>query len=192
VPKAKRLGRRHSRSAERELWRRERETRDNLAGFVKSVATIAAELASNPQTGGEERSLIHRHGDHFSRSVADLTAMLADHPHSPDREFRLFQLWQALGSATLIANRWTERIEKRVKIESAARATAAKKAASERIDEVLVAAAKPIWRQHPKRTPYWVAGQICEQVQHRLPRPLGRPAISKRLGRLRSRILSTD
>jgi hypothetical protein len=106
-----------------------------------------------------------------------------------EREFRLFTLWQALGSVSFIANRWTERIEKRIKIESAARATAAKKWDSTLLDEVIGQAASPIWRSHKTRSAWWVAGEIEAVVEAKWHKTLGRDAIYKRLERLKPAIL---
>jgi hypothetical protein len=183
-------GRRIDRSAARELQRREQQTRDNLTDFIKSVAVISAEIASAAQLDDKERSLLRRHGEHFSHSVGELIAILADHPYAHVREHRLFNLWQALGSVSFIANRWTERIEKRIKLESAARATAAKKAATAKNDEVIIAVAGPLWRKHPSWKPWRVAGEneISEQLNKRLS--LKRRAIAEHLKRLRPNIFS--
>jgi hypothetical protein len=180
------------RFAEKELRRRERETRDDLADFVSSVLAVAADSADELGIAEAERTLRRKHAEHFSSSVKELIAILADHPHAPEREYWLFKLWQALGSVSFIANRWTERIEKRIKIESAARATAGKRKKTVEGDEVLIAAARPIWLLHATWKPWRVADKICEQIKDQLPTPLGQNAIAKRLKRLRSRILSAD
>jgi hypothetical protein len=88
-----------------------------------------------------------------------------------------------LGSVSFIANRWTERIEDRVKIERAAVATAAKKSGSELIDKTIIQEAGPIWRSHKTRGAWWVAGEILGKI------PLGRHALYRRLRRLKSAIL---
>jgi hypothetical protein len=179
-------------AAEEELLRREQATREDLSSFVDSVVAIADDIASDARLDDKERALVQRHRGHFSRSVADLVRLLDSHSYSHEREFWLFSLWQALGSTTLIANRWTERIELGARIEHTARATAAKQAASAIIDDVLVAAATPIWRRHKDWAAYTVAGEmIRKQLLTRLPKAkqLKQDAISKRLTRLRHRIL---
>jgi hypothetical protein len=117
----------HSTAAEKELQRQEQETRRNLGEFVDSVLAVADESAHEIGVADAERELRRRRAEQFSSSVKELIAILADHPYAHQREYRLFKLWQVLGSVSFIANRWTERIEKRIKIESAAHATAKKK-----------------------------------------------------------------
>jgi hypothetical protein len=180
-------------AAEKELRRQEQETRDNLADFIKSVRAVAAESVQATRIDDDERELRRRHHKHFSSSVKELIAILADHPHAHQREYRLFKLWQALGSVSFIANRWTERIERRIKIESAAQATAAKKATTARVDDIIVEAAGPFWRKYQTYKPWRVAGEFCDEINVRLAalpkqKPLGRNAIAKSLKRLRSRI----
>jgi hypothetical protein len=179
------------RSAVDELQRRERETRDNLADFVKSVRAVAAESAGEPRIDGDERALRRRHRKHFSSSVKALIAIVADSPHGHEREYRLHTLWQALGSAAFIANRWTERIEKRVKVERAAHATAKKKWNSTLLDETIIQAAGPIWRSHRTRGAWWVAGEIRAEVEDKWQKPIRRDAIYKRLQRLKPLILDS-
>jgi hypothetical protein len=93
---------------------------------------------------------------------------------------------------SFIANRWTERIEKRIKIESAAHATAKKKETTAKGDDVIVRAARTVWPKYPKLSASRVADQIYELVKDRLPRPLGQNAVAKRLKRLHRRIFFTD
>jgi hypothetical protein len=179
------------RSAEDELQRQERATRDSLADFINSVRVVATKSVDEARIDGDERQLRRRHRKHFSSSVKALIAILADCPHGHEREYRLHTLWQALGSAAFIANRWTERIEKRVKVERAARATAAKESDSTLLDATITLVAGPIWRSHRTRGAWWVAGKIRAEVGDKWHKPIRRDAIYKRLQRLKSFILDS-
>ena len=169
-------------SLDPELRQRERETRDNLAQFIKSVRAVAAESAGVARIDDGERGLRRRHRRHFSSSVKELITILVASPYEHEREYRLSKLWQALGSVSFLANRWTGRIEDRVKVERAAKATAAKKYDSTLLDDIIIQAAGPIWRSHRRtRSAWWVAGEIQAEVEARWPKPIGQHAIYKRL-----------
>jgi hypothetical protein len=170
---------------------REQETRDELADFIRAVRAVATESASELQIGDAERALRRRHRRHFSSSVSTLIAILAARPWGHEREFHLRTLWQALGSAAFFASRWTDRIEKRVKVERAARATAAKKSDSTLLDDTIIQAAGLIWRSHRTRGAWWVAGKIRAEVEDKWQKPIHRDAIYKRLQRLKSFILDS-
>jgi hypothetical protein len=175
--------------ADEELQRREQEARDNLADFIKSVRAVAAESAGEAGIDNNEQGLRRRHRMHFSSSIKELIAILADRPHGHEREYRLHKLCQALGSASFIANRWTERIEKAVRIEGAARARAERGRDSMLLDETIMQAAGPLWRTHRTRTAWWVAGEVLDEVELKWRKRLGRDAVYKRLVRLRPTIL---
>jgi hypothetical protein len=162
-----------------ELQQRERDTRADLSTFISDVMAVADDIAAGidvtTDAGRAEHDLIIHHRDHLAREAARLADNLGDHQHAHVREHRLFMLWQALGSVSVIANRYTERIERRLKVD---RMVKGKRAKSATIDERIAAADKRIRCEHPKWTRWRRAGEIGE----RLPGlALKRRAIYRRL-----------
>jgi hypothetical protein len=169
-----------------QLQRREQETRHDLSQLTDCLKETAAACASDERLAKGERDLWIKQGNIFSSSVAELEAILTDHQYEHVREHRLYKLFEALGSACFIAKRVVDPIENRLRT---APATAAKKAPSQKADEIIAEEAAPIWRKHPSRTRWRVAGEIEERVNERLGAeglsPLFRRAIANRLEKLR-------
>ena len=183
------------RSAKNDLERREQETRRELNEFVKFLIDAAEDGVHDKEAKRtrEERARLSIHKHLIANSVAELIEDLTDHHDGRVRERRLQNLWQALGSSALIASQQvTNPIAERLTRQSAAHATAKKKETSAKIDDAIIAVARPIWCKHPTWKPWRVAGTIYEQVKDQLPERLGQNAVAKRLGRLRNRIFSTD
>jgi hypothetical protein len=105
---------------------------------------------------------------------------------------------QAVGSAAVIASYAARNpLVERKELEHLAKrvdcAAAKERALSHKIDEIIIAVAKPIWPKHPSYTSWRVAGEILNTVNERLPKglhPLKQDAVYKRLERLKHRILS--
>lgn len=180
-------------SAEKELLRHElrheQETRRDLDQLTDLLAKAARDAASDNRLTEDDRQFLRRQGDIFSTAVSKLIELLAkDQQHAHVREYRLRKLFEALGSTCVIASHQvTDQIKNRLR---AAPATAAKKATTEKTNEIIFEVAEMKWRRRPNWTPWGIAGEIHEQVNERLKaqglKPLGRSAITHRLEKLRS------
>jgi hypothetical protein len=175
-----------------------------LQNFVDFLVEIANEGEFDKQgrrrLTEEECKLLHRHGELLSGNstlpnhpgvVAELVEMLVDRQPAPVQEYRLHKLWQAMGSACVIASYQAENPDARKIWERAARATAGKVAKSQLIDEIIAAVAEPICRKHTTWPPWRIAGEIRDSVNARLKaqgdKPLGQRAIATRVGKLHER-----
>jgi hypothetical protein len=167
-----------------------------LRNFVDFLAKIANEgefdKKGKRRLTLRERARLVGHGQLLCNTVEELARILSDHqPHHVQKR-RLDMFWQALGSAAVIASYQARNpLVERQELERATRATSEKKVLSQKIDEIIVAGAMPIWRKHPSYTPWRVAGEIINTVKERLVAeglPLGRDAIRRRLEKLKPRI----
>lgn len=169
-------------------------TRRSLRQLTDLLAGAAADGASNARLTDDERNQLIRQGAIFSSSVAELIKILEDHQHEHVREHRLYKLFEAVGSACFIGHcQLIDPTRNRLKTTDA---TDAKKASSQKTDDIIVQEAKATWRRHPNHTPWRVAGEIGERVNQRLGseglEKLGRHAIAHRLKRLRPSILTAS
>jgi len=144
---------------------------------------------SDERLSHKDRKFLSRQRNAFSGSIAELIKVLEDHQYAHVREHRLRTLFEALGATCIIArNQLLDPIKDRL---STAKAAGKKKEMTAKGDDIIIAAARPIWHKHTTWKPWRVAGTIYEQVKDQLPRRLLQNAIAKRLGRLRNRIFST-
>ncbi len=179
-----------AKSARQQLARREQETQRDLSQLIDLLAGTVTGCVSDKRLTKNERDRWIRQGKIFSSSVAELITILADHQHEHAREHRLYKLFEALGSACFIAKRVKDPIGNRLRT---GRATDAKKLLSQRMDEIIIAEAAPIWRFQSYK-PWRVAGEIEERVNERLRAeklpPTSRRGIANHLQKLRSIILT--
>jgi len=87
----------------------------DLNPLIKLLKETVAGCASHKGLTKDERKLWIRQGEIFSSSVAELEAILTDHPPAHVREHRLYKLFEALGSACFIAARVVDPIGNRLK-----------------------------------------------------------------------------
>jgi hypothetical protein len=172
------------------LQRTEEETRRDLGQFIDLVTKTAAASTSCEKLTKDEREWLIRQRNIFSSSVAELTAILADHHHEHVREHRLYKLFEALGSACVLAH-LGDPIRDRLRTTPA---SDAKKGRSQRIDSIIADEAAPFWRGRPSYKPWRVAGEIRGRLNQRLRTEtlpvLEQSAIAHRLDKLRSTILT--
>jgi hypothetical protein len=156
----------------------------DLVAFLMDLANDGVlNKEGEQQLTEEELRKLYRHGRLLSGAVEFLVNGL-----SPDA---LGQLWQALGSAAVIASYAARNpMDERQKLERAACATEGRKTQSQEIDDIIVTVASPIWRRNPALSSWHVTNQIIDTLNKQLKKPLGREAIHKRLVRLKPRILS--
>jgi DNA-binding transcriptional ArsR family regulator len=185
---------RSAHSAKEEQRRRVREARSDLDQLKDFLKDAAAHAASDERLTEEYRQFFRRQRDIFLGSVTVLTKVLEDQQAADVREDRLRTLFEALGSTCVIGSHLvTDQIKNRLKV---AAASAAKKATTAEIDEIIFAVAQSKWRKHQNWTPWAIAGEIQQEVNERLKtrglKPLGQSAVSHHLEKLRTGIFQTS
>jgi len=92
--------------AEEERRRLELEARGGLDQLVQLLTKTAIDAATDQKVKftNKKREQLRRQSDILSGAVAELIKILTDHPHAHIREYRLANLFEALGSTAFIAS----------------------------------------------------------------------------------------
>jgi hypothetical protein len=159
-------------------------------GLRDFVAFLVRAARGNQRLTAEEHKKLRQHGRVLSDVVKELAGVLTEGQPGHVQEYRRGRLWQALGSAALIANYQTKNpVVTRQELECAARGTREIKAQSHRTDQTIMDLATPYWREHPDRKSWTVAGAILVELNRQFKaeglRPLKQHAVRTRLDKLR-------
>lgn len=173
--------------------------------MLANLLGLADDAASSNDLTNAEKTALRDYRDQLSDSVEALKNIIAAHD-----ALQIGQIWDepfdtggndllcvALSHAFLIGSRAIENpITRRLKKESAARATQKRLSKSKPINNLIASLSAPVWRQHPQRTDYYVAGEIKDALNKQLQEQ-GRPelkhdAIRKRVRNLRTNARSSS
>ena len=174
-----------SKLSARHLLRREQDARRQLGQLTDLLAKAAAVGVSDERLTKEERERLMRQRDVLSGSVAELITILTDHQPAEVCEYRIYKLFEALGSACVLGNRYlVDPIRNRLSVLPATNAKKAK-AKSQWTKNIIVEAAEAIRRKHPSYAQWRIAGEIRKLINQKRSAeglaPLRQSAIAKQV-----------
>lgn len=152
-----------AKSARHQLPRREEETRRDLSHLIELLKKTAADCASYEGLTKKERARWIRQGESFSSSVAELEMILTDRHPVRVREYRLYKLFEVLGSACFIAARVEDLTGNRLRTAKAANARH-----SPLTQKIVEEKAEKIRREFPGYKDWHIAGMIEKSVNEKI------------------------
>jgi hypothetical protein len=158
-----------------------------LRDFTNFLVEIARDSVSDPRLVEKEPTKLHRHSEILSHTVTELERF-GDRQSKPFQEQYRHTLWQALGSASLIASYLAD--NPFLARKTSVRGVAGTLARSRDIDEAITIALEPVLQKHLT----WKTGRIVDstfvervnkELTTRKREPLERDTIVRHVNKLR-------